>query len=351
MEKKKLILYISNNDGSDTRINKEIKTLSKEFTIIFLGVGLSDKHLFFNGLCKKIILIKGKRNHPITILKLITYCINVLLKFKIKSIHIINEQLMIFFWPILFCKHTVVDVFDSIFLKMGIKNNEQLFFRRLLFLPINKIIVTDENRKELMPNFLQKKIMVIENYPSMLKNECTKRQQNELTILFFGWLGMKRGGEFIKAILESNRFPDITVIMAGWFSDQETKELINHEKVEYRGVVPQAEALKIACHEADYILCLYAPINDNNINASPNKIYDAIQTNTPLIINQEIKVSEFVKQNEIGIVLNEYLPPNVDEVIKNLIDKKGTFIFDSRLKKKYSWESIEDKLIKAHNTF
>ena len=33
----KNIIYFANNNGSDTRINKEIKTLSRKFDIIYLG--------------------------------------------------------------------------------------------------------------------------------------------------------------------------------------------------------------------------------------------------------------------------------------------------------------------------
>ena len=36
------ILYISNNDGTDTRIKKELKSLAKGYSIIFIGNGLKN---------------------------------------------------------------------------------------------------------------------------------------------------------------------------------------------------------------------------------------------------------------------------------------------------------------------
>ena len=61
-----------------------------------------------------------------------------------------------------------------------------------------------------------------------------------------------------------------------------------------------------------------------------------------------MKVSSFVKENNIGVVLNSFDDYNVDEVYKEVIDKKQTFDFNDANANKYPWESIEKKLIKAH---
>ena len=98
------------------------------------------------------------------------------------------------------------------------------------------------------------------------------------------------------------------IIMLGWFADDECRKLAEHPRVDYRGVIPQAEALEIAATEADYILCLYEPLNQNMINASPNKIYDGIQTETPLLINKEVKAASLVEKLNIGITIPSYYP-------------------------------------------
>ena len=56
-----VLLFISSNDGSDMRINKEVKTLAKNFEVIFFGVGDHSK-CYVAPFCKEVILIKGKRN-------------------------------------------------------------------------------------------------------------------------------------------------------------------------------------------------------------------------------------------------------------------------------------------------
>ena len=82
--------------------------------------------------------------------------------------------------------------------------------------------------------------------------------------------------------------------------------------------------------------------------ASPNKIYDAIQTHTPVIINAEVKVSSFVKEKNIGVVLDSFYEYDTESVYNELLNKKEKFSFSEEAAEKYSWESIESKLLEAH---
>jgi len=345
---RKKILYISTNDGSDTRINKEVKTLAKTYDVLFLGVG-AQRNFFLKPYCTYCLLVKGKRNHPLTLLQQVWFAFRMVLKYRHISIHVVNEQLAIFFYPLLLVRHTVIDVFDSIFLTKGMSPNEWLWLKRIIYFPANVVIVTDENRRGLMPDFLQKKIAVIPNYPfyySSLETIKMKTNKDYLTILFFGWLGMARGGKQAKELLELS--DNIKIIMIGWFSDEETKVLVEHERVDYRGVIPQIEALNIAATEADYILCLYEPSNLNTVNASPNKIYDSIQTHTPVIINREVKASKIVENLQTGIIIEDYYKPLTTEFIDLLFQSKDTFLFSKELSKKYTWDGIEKELINLH---
>lgn len=345
MNKPKL-LYLSSNDGSDMRINKELSTLHKEFEITFIGVGQSNNKCFATEYCKYFYLIDGKRNQPATIIKQVWLFIKLTFK-KYDSIHVINEQLMIFFYPFIFGKHVVLDIFDSIFLMQNKSKNKLYWLKRIIYAPVKVILVTDANRKELMPDFTHKKIRILENFPKKYHGKfISKDSSNFITILYNGWLGLNRGSSLIIKILEADS--NIKVIMAGWFADEESRQLAQHPQVDYRGIMSQDDALEIAAIEADFILCVYAPINENNINASPNKVYDAIQTRTPLITNSEIKIAQFVEKNAIGVIINDYSNIDIPGLIANLKAKRGQFIFDDTLVSKYVWEEIENELLLAH---
>lgn len=254
---------------------------------------------------------------------------------------------MIFFYPIFFFKHTVLDIFDSIFLLWSKSGSKWSFIKRIVYAPVNKILVTDENRKQLMPQFTHHKIIVLENFP--LKNEQVLKKKNnneQVTIFFNGCMSVNRGLALLENLVKHGE--PVKVIMAGWIIDKETEKLLQYQNVDFRGVVTQDVSLQIAANEADYILCMYAPINENNINASPNKIYDSIQTKTPVIINDEVKISDFVKKYHIGLVLPSYHYANTEVLIKDLMFRKHTFLFDNSLFEQFVWESIEHKLLEAH---
>ena len=341
------ILYISSNDGSDMRINKEVKSLQKHSEVIFFGVGDHSK-CYVAPFCKEVILVKGKRNSIPVLAKQVLVFIKLLFTKKIKSIHIINEQLYIFFYPSLFFKHTVLDLFDSIFLRENKSGEKMKWIKRLLYWPANTILVTDENRYELMPKLIQSKCLVLPNYPEYFEFKKDKEKSGDLRILYNGVMGLNRGTEIIEGLLKTNL--PLKVYMAGWFSEEYTKNLVGAypEKIDYLGVIPQKLSLELAQTKSDYILCVYAPINENNINASPNKVYDAIQTETPLIINSEVKISDWVKQKGIGFILPQYNVEDYPVLYNNLHAAKNTFNFNSELKHTYTWERVEGNLLKSH---
>lgn len=342
------ILFVSTNDGSDMRINKEVRSLQKHSKVIFFGVGEME-NCYVTPFCKEVVLVKGKRNSAPVLIKQILIFLKILFTRKIKSIHIINEQLYIFFYPFLFFKHTVLDLFDSIFLRKNISGEKMKWLKRLLYWPANKIIVTDENRYNLMPQILQSKCVVLPNYPEYFSSKNEKEKSGDLRILYNGWMGLNRGTEIIEGLLKTNL--SLKIFMAGWFSDEYSRSLLKKypEQIEFLGVIPQKSALEIAGKKADYIICVYAPINENNINASPNKVYDAIQTATPLIINAEVKVSDWVKRKGIGFILPEYNVADYNNLYHQLCEAKNTFNFTNELKHTYTWESVEANLLKAHN--
>jgi hypothetical protein len=220
------------------------------------------------------------------------------------------------------------------------------FIKRIIYAPVNKILVTDENRKSLMPEFVQKKICILQNYPNKYTGPIEKKPHSGVIILYYGWMGLDRGTELIEKLLEVS--DQIHIIMAGWFSDSYSKKLINHPQVDFRGVLLQADALQIAATEADYILCAYAPTNENTINASPNKIYDSIQVRTPVIMNCDIIVPPVVLQYHTGILLPKYEVDDSLSLANELIARKGSFHFAAELIETFTWEKIEHELVEAH---
>lgn len=340
------LLYLCINDGSDTRINKEIKTLASQFDVVYLGIGRDESQAFVKPLCTEFHLVKGHHKSIGTLVRYFLTFIKLYFTHRFHSIHVINEQLLLIFFPFLMWSRwrVVADIFDSIFLRSSspvIRAMQSLLYR----LP-KTIIVTDDNRKTLVPAEFHGKTVVVENYPYAFHDlQPKKAAADELLILYSGSLGITRGTLLLTELLSQS--PNVKVWMIGWVYDEPTRLLSQQPQVTFWGVKTQQETMRLAS-ECDYILSVYEPINDNNLNASPNKIYDAIQAQTPVIINSEIKVAQFVAENRLGYVLDNYYTTDIKTLSQQLILLKKEFVFGNDLRRRYTWEAIAQKLLEAH---
>jgi hypothetical protein len=339
------LLYISINDGSDTRINKEIQTLATAYAIYYIGIGKSTEKAFARNYCKSFTTVTG---HHKSIASLLTFYLLFLKTFfsrSYASFHVINEQLLLIFYPFLYWqkKKVVLDIFDSIFLRM---NRKLDFLRNLVYSLPYAILVTDANRKTLMPDAFQYKIIVVENYPYRYTGSIKKASTTDSLLIFYnGSMSKTRGTELLLRMLAIEK--NMRVKMAGWVYDEATRELSRHLQVDFMGVITQQQSMQVAS-QCDYILSLYEPVNENNINASPNKIYDAIQAQTPVIINAEVKIASFVQENKIGYIMPSFYETDYKQIIADLIACKHTFQFNPELQYTFTWEAIENKLLLAH---
>lgn len=342
------VLYFCLNDGTDTRIRKELATYGKSYEVYFMGVK-SDKKIDIEA--KEVFLTKGSHRNLLTIILVYIKLILLLLKKNFDKIHIVDEQIYIVFLPVLGLVSTskTLDIFDSFFLKINKPDNDLMWLKRVLYGSVDRIFVTDYFRRDLLPRFVHKKCEIIPNVPNFdpeLRKKFKRSLDGKLVIGYFGTLAEKRGSSFIAELLAIDN--NVEILAAGWIADGYTKDIFERyrERIKWRGVLTQREVNHWLCESADYLLCVYPTNNLNNIYASPNKIYDAIHCRTPVIINASVKVSEFVRENQIGHVyeedsLNERL------LLKELYEKKGEFMFSTELAKKNCWENYEDKFLES----
>jgi hypothetical protein len=343
----KKLIYLCGNDGTDTRVSKEIKSLSKKYSILFIGVK-SEKPFRHSKIDHKLFL--GSHKNFITILLMNLYLLRILFsKQKFDRLHIINEQLYVFFMPILlfFNIHITLDVFDSFFLKHNIDKNKYILLKRLIYGSVDRVIVTDENRFNLLPDFVKPKSIIIPNVPfrSNLYSNPKPKRANKLVIAYFGTLKRDRGSEFIESLLFM-KF-DITILMAGWIADSFTENLIVKypDSIKYFGVITQENANKLIYEKSDYLLCIYPANNINNIFASPNKIYDAMHTKTPVIMNSEIMTSKFVEENNLGLIIDS-MNSDPAQIYNELNHNRGKYNLTNEMASSHIWENYEEKLYK-----
>lgn len=344
----KTVLFISVNNGSDTRIRKEIKTLQKNYSLIFVGLENFDRPASNLVDGPEYFFLKGTTNQVSSYVKLFFLILKIRLKRKIDSVHVINETCLLSCFLPLIGKPIVLDIFDSLFLKRAQFLKDSIIERLVHGIP-KFIIVTDENRKELIHKKQREKTLVAPNYPFLSDfQEVSPFNNGKLNIAFVGSLQQTRGTELLKGLLSVDSNKQLQIHMVGWIYDDISDEISKHEQTTYYGVKEQFEALKI-CGQCDYLISLYAPISQNNINASPNKIFDGILQGIPVIINKEVKLSSLVEKLNVGFILEDYYNDKYLQVLNTLIEQKNSFFQKEVDKKDFTWESIELNLLNAHD--
>jgi len=96
------------------------------------------------------------------------------------------------------------------------------------------------------------------------------------------------------------------------------------------------------------IYAYYKPFIENHIYAAPNKLFDAMLLGTPLIINAECKVSQFVIEQGFG---RASLYEDVESLAKSitfLSNPSDDFLNDclnakELFREKYSWAVMEEQ--------
>jgi len=339
------LLYLSISDGLDSRTNKEVLTLSRSFAIDFVGVSQGEQPPFFAARTRRVEIIRGRSRSPKTLLKLWWRVLSLLRRNRYDTVHIINEDLYLVLWPLLIGQRVVLDVFDSSFLKWPMPRWLAWLGQRFSYwLPV-KVLVTDDDRAGLIPVFVRHKLLVVPNYPFRYDGPALPRDPNGVRILYAGSLVERRGTVLLEQLLAVAG--DVRVVMAGWIRDEATRKLSEHPRVEWLGLIPQRETIEQATR-CDFILCHYEPANLNNIYASPNKIYDAIQAGAAIIINPEARISRFVREHGLGVVLDAFEPSDLKAVAQSLRDFKAAYRPDPALRDRFVWETVEGLLLAAH---
>lgn len=353
------IVFIQADDNPSTKIRKELYSLQKKgYRISFLGwdrTGKSLKEEFLGGIkYKRILLPSGYANWKVAVCLpfwLVLGFAN-LLKINADVVHAADFEaaLPAAFWSLIKRKPFVYDILDTFYMR----GNRPKWICYILMV-IDKwimsrakhIIVVDENRIAGVESCYTEKITVIYNSPPDQMRLHGHEVNKPFTIYINGLLMKKRGVEMILQAIKS--VEGSRVLMAGRVIEKELEiEIKNHPQVEFRGFVSYDEALKIY-NESDAVCSFYDPASPIHVNASSNKLFDAMMSARPVIINNEIKMAKLVDDLNCG-----YTCPynDVDKLIEilrrirnnpNEAREKG---INGRkaYERFYKWETMEKKL-------
>ncbi len=250
----------------------------------------------------------------------------------------------------------VFDIFD--FLGSDRKTCKQRFLVSLQYGIINKsdaVIICTEERKKQISGSEPKRLVVVHNTPAeqqmpeILHN--FPRNNDKIRVCYVGIL---QDGRLLREI--GNYFskqPEIELHIGGFgILEDYFKELSNkYDNIKFYGRMQYANTLELE-YNCDIMLAIYDPEISNHKFAAPNKFYESLFLGKPVIMVKNTGMSEVVKDNNIGVLI-DYSEEGFKEGVEKLISEKADWTsMGERMKQlyrdKYSWTEMEKRLVELY---
>jgi len=171
-------------------------------------------------------------------------------------------------------------------------------------------------------------------------------------------LGAADEGRGMEEMIEAVKFlpkNNIMVFIGGGKTENELKELIKKEnlakKVHFSLAVPPEQIISIV-KQADLALALTQPISKSYYYSLPNKIFQYIAAETPILGSNFPEYKKIILQNNIGEVVNparsKLIAQKIISMTKPIVQKKYRRNLVGLAKTKYNWSIEEKKLVKFY---
>ncbi len=206
-------------------------------------------------------------------------------------------------------------------------------------------IICTEERMEQIKGARQNNVVVIHNSP-----DVPIVQKREIKY-DYAYCGSLFGGRLIEEILDKYiQNNSLRFVFAGnGIYSEKARHLANTEKCfSYLGAITYDEVLKVEA-EAHVLAAIYDPSKRNHRLCAPNKFYEALALEKPVIACRGTGIDRVIEENNIGVVIDydadqfysavEYLRQN-----NNICQEMG-----ARARKlyeeNYTWDRMKQKLL------
>ncbi len=374
---KKIINLLFNDFTNDNRVLKESRTLVNNGYNVTLVATHFDKSLpkeeEIEGIKVKRIGVGDIKLLP---LNLILFWLYIVKNYKNEKIFHCNDLygLPPAYFIKKFLKKDIKIVYDcheheteaNIYIgKPLLKKVAQICERRMIYSSNAVIAVSESIAEEYERMYGIKKPSLVMNCPYLRKYENKDLFRKELGIskgkIIFLYQGLfKRGRgvenlvEIFKEIEKRKLNKDLVLVLLTYGKDiKELKDMIKgSENIYWRDKAPVNTYLNYVA-SADWGILLLENICKSYNFAMPNKYFDYIMADLPVIVSNLKEMSEFTNKYEIGYVVD---PKNREETMKILTEIKpfdnGKYIDKLEIvQKKYCWEEQEKSLLKLYESF
>jgi glycosyltransferase involved in cell wall biosynthesis len=260
--------------------------------------------------------------------------------------------------------YEILDVYeDEIALPKVIRNiciKIDMVFMRLA----NSVVLADEAQIEEVGGFPNSKIVTIYDSPpdTFGRANISHRRNGKFTLFFAGLLSSTRALNLDKVFTAIKGIEGVKVIIAGYsdYSDygdlvEKIKELVREmpDKIQFIGEITHAEVLERSAR-ADLLFVLRDPIVPVNKYICGSKVLEAMMCGTPILVNKGTSTANKVREEKCGLVVDANNIEEIKEAIIRLRDNpelceelgaNGRKAYEKR----YSWEIMERRLLALYH--
>jgi glycosyltransferase involved in cell wall biosynthesis len=205
-------------------------------------------------------------------------------------------------------------------------------------------------------------VKIIRNIAPMLRNKkldfnlAKKTKGNKKMLILQGTgINMDRGAEEAVKMMKYTNDCVLFIIGSGDVFDN-LKEIIQLNGLQNKVFIKDKmlyDDLMEYTKIADLGLSLDKGTNLNYEYSLPNKIFDYIQCQIPILTSNRKVVSDFVKKNNIGIIIETHRPKKLAEIVNSIFKDENRYLkWKLNLKKAaeiYTWENESKKLIEFYS--
>jgi glycosyltransferase involved in cell wall biosynthesis len=222
-----------------------------------------------------------------------------------------------------------------------------ILFQNAILKNVDSHIVVTPKAKEFYKN--KKNITIITNTPMKNSFNCTMKKTNEKITV--GFIGTVRYYEELKALVDvAKAYENIQILIAG--KGTALNKLESYIEANCLKNIEVFGEYKLSQIEDLYskidITYLVYPSEDSKVSL-PNKFFESIITETPIIADRESEYGQIVESARLGWVVDfNNLEKDLKQIFEEICSDNNTVDSYKRnmrdLKDDYYWESNTDKL-------
>ena len=338
LQKKKIIISVTNDLSTDQRVKKVCGTLnSMNYDILLIGrkrPTSSELKRTYRTKRMKLIFNKGALFYAEFNIRLF-----ILLIFSKVDIYHANDldtllanylAAIIRRKPIVYDSHEyftgVPEIQNKKLVKKVWKTIEQFIFPKL-----KHIITVNQSIAQLYKEEYNKDLRILRNVPNKIENlklksksELNIAKDKDIIITQGAGININRGIEELVEAMQYLNNVCLVIIGDGDVIPQlkkRTLELKLENSIIFKGRMPYHEMMQYTQH-AKLGITIDKDTNTNYKYSLPNKLFDFIDAGIPILASKIIEVEKIIKKYQIGLFINNHEPTHIANQIKYALDNK-----------------------------